>query len=90
MNLADYFAVLPNDRSERWRRLVAFISAWHGEITAADRVTEAELQDAEERLGAKLPATLREAYGTFGRKEEISRAFDVLLMPHEIRCTSRR
>ncbi len=62
MNLPDAFAVLPQDRTERWERLVAFVSAWHGEVTASDGLPGAELRWAEERLGLSLPLALCEAF----------------------------
>ena len=66
MNLPDAFAVLPQDRTERWERLLAFVSAWHGDVTAPDGFPGAELRWAEKRLGLSLPLALCEAYEKLG------------------------
>jgi len=83
MNIPDLFAVLPDDRAERWRRIVSFLSTWHRELTAADGVEAMELDAAERRLGVRLPAAPREAYGNFGRMEEIV-DYEILLDPREL------
>ena len=84
MNLPDAFAVLPEDRTERWERLVAFVSAWHGEVTASDGFPGAERRWAEKRLGLSLPLALCEAYEKLGRKQEVTLAFDCLVPPRKL------
>jgi hypothetical protein len=84
VNLPDAFAVLPQDRTERWERLGAFVSAWHGEVTASDGFPEAELRWAEKRLGVSLPLALCEAYRKLGRKQEVTLAFDRLVPPRKL------
>lgn len=49
-----------------------------------DGCGEAELAAAEDRLGLRLPAALREAYGLFGRRADLTSNQDELLSPDEL------
>lgn len=56
---------------------------WYGNSAREGFQTE-ELDDCEQRLGIKLPATLREWYGLFGRREDVWNLQDKFLGPQEI------
>jgi uncharacterized protein (TIGR02996 family) len=64
------FATLPEARQNRWCLVEEFIEVWHGPVRPEDGYSEAELQAAEQRLGCKLPAALREWYALAGRRQE--------------------
>jgi hypothetical protein len=78
MHLPDLFAVVPEDRAERWRRLAAFIEGWWSPLRPEDGAPERDLRQAEETLGLPLPAALREGYARFGQRREIATSFDTL------------
>ncbi len=64
------FGTLPPTAAERWRLAEEFIDIWHGGLKPGDGYTEAEVADAETRLGVPLPAALREWYIKAGRRPE--------------------
>ncbi|MFJ8085632.1 SMI1/KNR4 family protein [Streptomyces sp. NPDC096205] len=72
-------------RSGAWAFIQGFAAHWAGAAPASDDGwTEAELDAAEERLGVRLPAALREAYQLFGRRQDLTSNHDVLLSPAEL------
>jgi hypothetical protein len=52
-----------------------------------DGWSEADIVTEEECLGIRLPAALREAYGLFGRREDLTSNQDFLFSPGEL-CLS--
>ncbi|MGC0327370.1 hypothetical protein RKD23_000360 [Streptomyces sp. SAI-170] len=72
-------------RSGAWAFIQGFAAHWAGPALGNDDGwTEAELDAAEERLGVRLPAALREAYRLFGRRQDLTSNHDVLLSPAEL------
>jgi uncharacterized protein (TIGR02996 family) len=54
------FRQLPATRAARWGLVEEFIEVWHGPLKPKDSCTDEELTAAEERLGVRLPAAVRE------------------------------
>ncbi|QDU23058.1 TIGR02996 domain-containing protein [Urbifossiella limnaea] len=75
------FAALPESRADRWRLIEDFIEVWHRPLADADGHPEAELRAAEERLGFKLPAALREWHALSGRRHDVWSLQDRLNFP---------
>lgn len=63
----------------------ASIAAWllGRPLTAEDGVPEAECAAAEQRLGLRLPAALREFYLAVGREPAITQSFECFAEPEE-------
>ncbi|GAA1080823.1 hypothetical protein GCM10009663_24430 [Kitasatospora arboriphila] len=61
-----------------------FAEHWVAPLAEGDGWAEADLAAAEERLGHRLPAALREAYGRFGRRTDLTANRDPLLDPAEL------
>ncbi|MQY10896.1 hypothetical protein SRB5_10090 [Streptomyces sp. RB5] len=72
------------DRSGAWVFVRGFTAHWTGALESGDGWAEADLVAAEERLGVRLPAALREAYLLFGRRRDLTSNHDVLLGPAEL------
>ena len=53
-----------------------------------DGYSEADLVEAEQRLGVRLPVVLRDLYRTVGRRHDLVCAQDRLLGPHEMNIDS--
>jgi hypothetical protein len=73
-----------DDRQAAWRFIRGFAASWLTPLTESDGCDEAELDAAEDRLGVRLPAALREAYGLFGRRRDLTSNQDTLLSPDEL------
>ncbi|MFH8371170.1 SMI1/KNR4 family protein [Streptomyces sp. NPDC018031] len=71
-------------RSGAWSFIQGFTAHWAGALESGDGWAEADLVDAEERLGIRLPTALREAYLLFGRRHDLTSNHDVLLGPAEL------
>lgn len=71
-------------RPAAWRFIASFAADWRSALETSDGYEAAELDAAEERLGLKLPAALREAYTLFGRRDDLTRNQDELLTPSEL------
>jgi hypothetical protein len=72
------------DRHRAWRFIRRFAQSWLTPLTDDDGWTEADLQAAEQRLGVRLPAAIREAYALFGRRQDLTSVQDRLLGPEEL------
>ncbi|MCU7826022.1 SMI1/KNR4 family protein [Kitasatospora sp. DSM 101779] len=72
------------DRAAAWWFVQDFAEHWVAPLAEGDGWAEADLAAAEERLGHRLPAALREAYGRFGRREDLTANHDPLLGPAEL------
>jgi hypothetical protein len=70
-----------DDRHAAWRFIRGFAANWLTPLTDDDGCTDAELDAAEARLGVRLPAALREAYGLFGRRHDLTSSEDTFLGP---------
>jgi uncharacterized protein (TIGR02996 family) len=82
------FTELPADTADRWRLAAEFIDLWHEPLSAGDGYTEAELADAEARLGRRLPRALREWYAFAGKRRDIWSVQNELVIPERLRFTS--
>jgi hypothetical protein len=67
-----------------WGFLRRFAERWLTPLTEDDGWAEADLQAAEQRLGIRLPPAIREAYGLFGRRRDLTSVQDRLLSPEEL------
>ncbi|MFE2853666.1 SMI1/KNR4 family protein [Streptomyces lavendulae] len=72
------------DRRGAWSFIQGFAAHWAGALETGDGWAETDLAAAEERLGLRLPAALREAYLLFGRRGDLTSNHDVLLSPSEL------
>jgi hypothetical protein len=73
--------LLPLRRADRWALLDQVLVAWFPSSTDAAGVRTSELDLAEERLGLKLPRSLREWFERFGARKEVWSLQDRLLAP---------
>ncbi|MER5757822.1 SMI1/KNR4 family protein [Streptomyces sp. NPDC002082] len=71
-------------RSGAWSFIKGFAAHWASALESGDGCTEDDLVAAEERLGVRLPVTMREAYLLFGRRLDLTSNHDVLLSPTEL------
>lgn len=78
---------IPTTRPERWQWLREQIAEWYTPLQADDGWDEASLNQAEKRLGVKLPAALREWYQLAGKRREIWSVQDLFLSPEELGIT---
>lgn len=65
-DLAQEAAASLSSRQGAWRFIRRFAASWLTPLTDDDGWTEADLQAAEQRLGVRLPAAMREAYTCSG------------------------
>jgi hypothetical protein len=73
------------DTAGAWRFIRRFAAACTSPLTESDGFDDDELDAAETRLGFPLPAALRELYKLVGRRDELTREQDDLLMPEYLR-----
>lgn len=71
-------------RSGAWSFIQGFAAHWASALEDGDGWAEADLVAAEEQLGVRLPAALREAYLLFGRRRDLTSNHDELLGPAEL------
>ncbi|MFJ1800989.1 SMI1/KNR4 family protein [Streptomyces sp. NPDC088180] len=71
-------------RRGAWSFIRGFAGHWVSPLEVTDGWSGADLAAAEERLGVRLPAALREAYLLFGRRRDLTSSYDVLLGPAEL------
>jgi hypothetical protein len=72
------------DRQAAWCFIRGFAASWLTPLTDGDGCNAADLDAAESRLGVRLPASLREAYGLFGRRSDLTSNQDTLLSPDDL------
>lgn len=73
------------DRQATWDFVRGFAEHWtDAPLREADGSPEADLTAAEERLGLRLPAALREAYALFGGRGDLTSNHDTLRAPAEL------
>jgi len=78
------------DRQRAWEFIRGFAAEWTSPLAAGDGFSADVLWAAEQRLGVKLPAALREAYLLFGRRADLTAAQDPLLPPDRLRADHPR
>lgn len=64
---------------DRYAELKAFVAEWHRAIEPGDGNSEAEIVEAEARLGFRLPEALRELYALLGKYDDIVSAHNRLV-----------
>jgi hypothetical protein len=67
--------------AECWLFIKGYAATWLTPLQPADGCDEGDLIDAEDRLGFHLPASMREAYRLFARRDDLVRVQDRLLEP---------
>ncbi|QKG23367.1 SMI1/KNR4 family protein [Actinomadura verrucosospora] len=73
-----------HDRAAAWTFIREFAGSWGLSLGREDGTPDGELAEAEERLGLRLPAAVREAYALFGRRPDLHSNLDTLLSPGEL------
>jgi hypothetical protein len=71
-------------RQGAWRFIRRYAESWLTPLSDGDGWTEADLHAAEQRLGLQLPPAIREAYGLFGRRQDLTSVQDRLLGPDQL------
>ena len=69
---AQDFAARLAKREDRWSLLKDFVAEWHTPLQVGDGYSAQEIDAAEQQLGLKLPAALREWYLLAGRRADLS------------------
>lgn len=72
------------DRRQAWEFIRRFAAAWATPLAPGDGVSRDAWRAAEDRIGAELPAALREAYLLFGRRPDLTARQDRLVSPHRL------
>ncbi|MFD9125982.1 SMI1/KNR4 family protein [Kitasatospora sp. NPDC059571] len=88
-DLVEGLAAGLEDRAAAWWFVQDFALHWVAPIEDGDGWDEAELAAAEERLGLRLPAALREAYALFGRRPDLTSNHDALHGPADLHLDDR-
>ncbi|MFD9908709.1 SMI1/KNR4 family protein [Streptomyces sp. NPDC059063] len=71
-------------RAGAWAFIQGFAAAWSTPLSPADGFSSADVQRAEDYLGLRLPAALKEAYVLFGRRRDLVAQQNPLLKPDEL------
>ena len=71
-------------RQGTWRFIRRYAESWLTPLSDDDGWPEAGLHAAEQRLGLQLPPAIREAYGLFGRRQDLTSVQDRLLGPDQL------
>jgi hypothetical protein len=78
------FPAAMTDRAGAWDFIRGFAASWRSALSDGDGWSMTDLDAAETRLGLRLPAALREAYGLFGRRDDLTSLQDSLLGPADL------
>jgi len=73
-----------DDRRQAWEFIRRFAAEWTTPLAPGDGVSRDTWRAAEQRIGAELPAALREAYLLFGRRPDLTARQDRLVPPREL------
>ncbi|MFC7274559.1 hypothetical protein ACFQS1_11250 [Paractinoplanes rhizophilus] len=73
------------DAAGAWRFIRLFAANYARPIVGSDGYDDAQLREAEQRLGFPLPASMRAAYGLMGKRSDLTRGQDDLLTPHQLK-----
>jgi hypothetical protein len=76
---------IPEGRNERWHLALDFIEYWIRPMSELDRVSTSRLDEAEDRLGLRLPIALREWYERLGCQGDLWSVQDTFHPPEELR-----
>ncbi|MGW1738649.1 hypothetical protein ACWCPQ_07525 [Nocardia sp. NPDC001965] len=71
-------------RAGAWEFVADFAACWVSPLSESDGCSGAELAAAEERLGLRFPAAVREAYSLFGHRPDLTGNQDELLAPDRL------
>ncbi|MDH6579119.1 SMI1/KNR4 family protein [Kitasatospora sp. MAP5-34] len=83
-DLARALAAGLEDRAAAWHFICGYAREWLVPLADGDGWPASDLDAAEARLGVKLPAALREAYGLLGGRDDLTSNFNVLLAPQDL------
>jgi hypothetical protein len=83
-DLARDLAAAGASRSACWRFIERYAATWLTPLDPAAGYSANDLNQAEDRLGVRLPPSLREGYEMFARRDELVRRQDHLLAPSEL------
>jgi hypothetical protein len=72
------------DRRQAWEFIRRFAAEWTTPLVPGDGVSRDAWRAAEDRIGAELPAALREAYLLFGRRPDLTARQDRLVPAHQL------
>jgi len=72
------------DRRQAWDFIRRFAAEWTTPLGPGDGISRDAWRAAEHRIGAELPAALREAYLLFGRRPDLTARQDRLVPPHQL------
>jgi cell wall assembly regulator SMI1 len=72
-------------RADAWQFIRDFAADWATPIGDWDGFSDETLDEAEQTLGVRLPAAVREAYRLFGRRKDLTSSHGRLLAPDELR-----
>jgi len=61
-----------SDRAAAWRFVEAFAASWAVPLGVDDGYTDPDLDEAEARMGVRLPTAVREAYQLFGLRSDLT------------------
>ncbi|NYH51447.1 hypothetical protein HNR06_001036 [Nocardiopsis arvandica] len=78
------------NRNGAWEFIRAYADRWTDGLDESDGWEEADLDAAENRMGLRLPAALREAYRLFARRTDLTGNHDRLLAPSELYVDAAR
>ncbi|MFF3669792.1 SMI1/KNR4 family protein [Microtetraspora malaysiensis] len=84
LDLAAELAHAFQGRERAWAFIRRFAAEWANPLLPGDGHDVAELDAAEERLGLRLPAALREAYALVGPRDDLTGNQDHLLPPKSL------
>jgi hypothetical protein len=81
---ARQFAQRLANRQDCWSLLKESVAEWHTPLKDGDGYAAEEIDQAEQRLGLRLPIALREWYSLAGRRDDITRRQYWLRRPSEL------
>jgi hypothetical protein len=84
-DLAEELASGVRDADGAWQFIARFAAACGRPLVSGDGCDEAELVEAERRLGLTLPTTMRHLYRLMGRRDDLTSEQDELLRPDRLR-----
>lgn len=72
LDISAEVAAAVGSRAGVWQFIQDFAELWRSPLTDGDGYGEADINAAEESLGVRFPAAVREAYGLFGRCRDLT------------------
>jgi hypothetical protein len=85
LDISAEVAAAVGGRAGVWQFIRDFAGLWRSSLADGDGYGEADINAAEERLGVRFPAAVREAYELFGRRTDLTSNQDRLFRPGELR-----